>query len=231
MTARRAQGHDVNLLPVPDWEFLSLGATGALHSTANDLGSFLEAATGRRPSPLHEAFALLLSTRRPADKPGLESALGWLVASGRGDEIVYKTGGTGGSRACIGWSRKSLRGAAVLSNTDWHAVDDIVFHLVNPELPVKPERRAVAVDPARLDGLVGRYKAHDFIIVVTRQGPRLFAKSGDYPTFEIFAASETEFFYRVADEPRLSFELGPDGRATAVVMHADDKKDYRGLRL
>jgi len=231
MKARRAQGHDVNLSPVPDWEFLSLEATGALRSTANDLATFLEAAIGRRPSPLQEAFALLLSTRRPADRPGVESALGWLVATGRRDEIVYKTGGTGGTRACIGWSRNSLRGAAVLSNTDWHAVDDIVFHLINPELPVKPERHAVALDPARLDGLVGRYKAHDFVIVVTRQGNRLFAKSGDYPMFEIFAASETEFFYRVADEPRLTFELGPDGRATAAVMHAEDRKDYRGLRL
>src|SRR5262249_9817980 len=135
MTARRAQGHDVNLSPVPDWEFLSLEATGALHSTADDLATFLEAPVGRRPPPLQEAFALLLSTRRPADKPGLESALGWLVATGRRDEIVYKTGGTGGTRACIGWSRNSLRGAAVLSNTDWHAVDHIVFHLVNPQFP------------------------------------------------------------------------------------------------
>lgn len=229
MAARHAQGHDVNLFPVPDWKFLSLEATGGLHSTANDLAAFLEAASGQRPSPLRDAFALLLSTWRPCDRAMRAAALGWFVEPLHNDEFVLKTGGTGGSRACIGWSRARRCTAVVLSNTDWWGVDDIVLHLIGSSLPVKPEWRALMLDAARLERLVGRYQSEELTIAVTRQGDRLFAKLDDRPMFEIFAASDTDFFYRVVDAG-LSFELGPDGRAAAVVLHGEDGKDYRGLR-
>ena len=62
---------------------------------------------------------------------------------------------------------------------------------------------------------------------VTRQGDRLFAQATNQGMFEVFADSETEFFYRIVDA-RLTFELGPDGRAVALELHQDGK-DYRGL--
>src|SRR5437879_4726800 len=90
MKARSVQGHDSNLMPVPDWEFLVFAGAGALHSTVNDLATFVEAAMGQRPSSLDKAFALLLSTRRTAYKPTPDVAMGWFVLTGRPEEIVFK---------------------------------------------------------------------------------------------------------------------------------------------
>ena len=94
---------------------------------------------------------------------------------------------------------------------------------------MKPQRHSVPIDAAQLERLVGSYKFERFSIAVTRLGPRLFAQLGRQSAFEVFAASETEFFYRMVDA-RLTFELGPDGRVTALVLHQNNK-DQRGSPL
>jgi CubicO group peptidase (beta-lactamase class C family) len=230
MKARRVQAHDASLFPTPDWEFQVFAGAGALHSTANDLCRFVEAAMGQRDTALSEAFALLLSTRRPAYKPAPDAALGWFVSSGKIDEIVWKDGGTGGTCSFIGWGRRSRRGGVVLSNAGyWNNINDIGSHLIVPDLPVKPQRHAAPIDAARLERLVGSYRFERFVIAVTRLGDRLFAQLGDQARFEVFAVSDTEFFYRAVDA-RLTFELGADGSPAALVLHQNNK-DQRGLRL
>ena len=230
MKARRVQAHDANLFPTPDWEFQVFAGAGALRSTANDLCTFVEAATGLRSSPLKEAFALLLSAQRPAYKPTPDVALGWFVSHGKLFDIVWKDGGTGGTSSFIGFAPQRQRAGVVLSNAGyWNNISDIGYHLIDPDLPVKPQRRALPIAAARLERLVGRYKFEKFTIVVTRLGDRLFAQLGQQPAFEVFATSDTEFFYRVVDA-RLTFELGPDGQPTALVLHQNNR-DQRGSRI
>ena len=231
MMARRVQAHDAGLDPTPYWDFQDcfVGA-GALRSTANDLCTFVEAASGLRESPLKEAFALLLATQRPAYKPTPDVGLGWFVSHGKLFDIVWKDGGTGGTCSFIAFAPQRRRGAVLLSNAGYeNNVNDIGYHLIDPDLPVKPQRRAMPIDAARLARLVGSYKFEKFTIAVTQLGPRLFAQLGTQPAFEVFATSETEFFYRVVDA-RLSFELGPDGRVAALVLHQNNK-DQRGAPL
>ena len=230
MKARRVQAHDANLFPTPDWEFQVFAGAGALRSTANDLCTFVEAAMGRRASPLKEAFALLLATQRPAYKPTPDVALGWFVSHGKLFDIVWKDGGTGGTCSFIGFAPKRQRGGVVLSNAGyWNNINDIGYHLIDPDLPVKPQRRAVPIEAAKLARLVGSYKFEKFTIAVTRLGDRLFAQLGTQPAFEVFALSDTEFFYRVVDA-QLTFELGPDGNPAALVLHQNNK-DMRGMPL
>jgi CubicO group peptidase (beta-lactamase class C family) len=231
MKARADQAHDANLFPTPYWDFQDafVGA-GALRSTANDLCTFVEAAMGQRESPLKEAFELLLSIERPTYKPTPDVALGWFVSHGKLFDIVWKDGGTGGTCSFVAFAPKRGRGAVVLSNAGyWNNINDIGYHLIDPGLPVKPQRHSVPIDAAQLERLVGSYKFERFTIAVTRLGPRLFAQLGKQPAFEVFAASDTEFFYRAVDA-RLTFELGSDGRVTALVLHRNDR-DQRGSPL
>lgn len=62
---RRATGHDAGLEPKSDWDLGALPGAGALRSTTNDLLSFLQAAMGKKPSPLAPAFATMIATRKP----------------------------------------------------------------------------------------------------------------------------------------------------------------------
>ena len=77
----------------------------------------------------------------------------------------------------------------------------------------------VEVDPAIYDNYAGRYQlAPGFVLTVRRDGDRLLAQATGQPEFEVFPSSETEFFWKVVDA-RLVFEVGDDGRATAVTLH------------
>ena len=69
----------------------------------------------------------------------------------------------------------------------------------------------------------------NLILEITRDGDRLFAQGfvqlphnrpGDLPRpkFELFAEGEKNFFARVADH-QITFETGPEGRATSLILH------------
>jgi hypothetical protein len=48
--------------------------------------------------------------------PGTDAALGWFISSNESDEIVWKTGLTGGCSTFLGFSTRYRRGALLLSN-------------------------------------------------------------------------------------------------------------------
>jgi serine-type D-Ala-D-Ala carboxypeptidase/endopeptidase len=66
----------------------------------------------------------------------------------------------------------------------------------------------------------------DLIFEITRDGDRLFAQgfaqlTGQaivLPKFEVFAESERKFVARVSNN-QITFETGPDGRATSLILH------------
>jgi len=113
-----------------------------VRSTANDLTVFLEACLGRRQMPLRAPFARLLETRRPTDVPGHEMGLGWFISNDfavrmmpetHGDELAWKSGGTGGFLTFIGFSTSSRQGSIALSNAFRHDPVDLGIHLINPD--------------------------------------------------------------------------------------------------
>jgi CubicO group peptidase (beta-lactamase class C family) len=223
MKARLAGAHDQALQPVPHWDLKTLAGAGALRSTAKDMLSFLSVPLGYRKTPLAQAFAMMTTVRYPL-AAATEASLGWVISEKDGEEIVWHNGGTGGHRAFIGYRPKTRTGVVVLSNASaLPGIDDIGLHLLHEDFPLaEPPRRrkAVAIDPDMLETYVGHYQlAPDFILVVTREGERLFAQATGQPMAEIFAESETEFFYKVVDA-QIVFESGPQGApATGLVLH------------
>jgi len=94
--------------------------------------------------------------------------------------------------------------------------------------PVIPTE--VALDPAVLEGYVGRYQlAPPVALIITRQEGRLFAQVTGQPSVEVFASGPRDFFYKVVNA-QLTFEVGADGKATAVVLHQFGR-DIRGARV
>jgi CubicO group peptidase (beta-lactamase class C family) len=136
MRAHLVQAHDVQLKPTPLWEFPAIPGAGYVRSNAKDLAAFLKACMGLAQTPLSAAIARLVQTRRPTPVAGTEAALGWFVSSAKGDEIVWKTGLSGGTNTFIGFSTRSRRGAIVLSNFLWQPIDvgtiDVGMKLINP---------------------------------------------------------------------------------------------------
>lgn len=223
MKTRLAGAHDEALQPVSHWDLPALAGAGALRSSAKDMLKFLAVPLGYRKISLAQAFALMTSVRHTLDAQ-TDAALGWVISKKDGEEIVWHNGGTGGHRAFIGYRTKTRTGVVVLSNARaLPGIDDIGLHLLHADFPLADppkQRKAVAIASDVLDAYVGRYQlAPDFILVVSREGDRLFAQATGQPKAEIFAESETNFFYKVVDA-QIVFEREPEGgRAAQMVLH------------
>lgn len=93
-----------------------------------------------------------------------------------------------------------------------------------PERAVKvsdtvPGREAVQLDRSILERYVGVYELQPgFDLTVYLDGGALMTRATGQGAVAIHASSETEFYVEEFDA-RLSFVLGPDGKATEVVLH------------
>ena len=237
MNQRMATGHNAMLAPVANSDLPTpLAAAGALRSSANDMLTFLEGFLGYRESPLAPAMKAMLEVRRPAGQATI--SLGWIIMSTHGREIAGHNGATGGFRSFAGYDPRERIGVVVLSNAS-NSVDDIGFHLLNPKAPLanpEPPKRHTEIDiePKLLDNYTGRYQvAPNLILEITCDGNRLFAQGFTQamvlPKFELFAEGEKNFFARVADQ-QFTFETGPEGRATSLILHRAGR-DLPGARL
>ena len=100
--------------------------------------------------------------------------------------------------------------------------------VLSDEKPV--ERTAIHLDPARLDGYVGRFElAPGFVLTITRDGDRLWAQATGQSRIEILPESERMFFLREVDA-RLEFALDAQGVATGLTLHQGGQ-DVPGKKL
>jgi len=228
MQQRLARGHNMGLASVANWDFSVLAGAGALRSTANDLLKFLrmclEPKDGElKDGPVAAAQKLALAERRPrADQRDVAS--GWFVASRFGDEVVWKDGGTGGYATFIGYSTRKRRNCILLSNAaDYASNTALGTHLVNAAYPMPKLRREVQVDPAVLAAYAGRYEiSPTFILTVRPDGGHLYIQATAQAEFEVYAESETEFFYRVVNA-QVSFDRPEGGVAPSLTLHQNGK--------
>jgi hypothetical protein len=82
---------------------------------------------------------------------------------------------------------------------------------------------AISIDPRLLDSYVGTYQLKPLLVfTVTRAGDHLLAKLTGQQTYEVHPYTERDFFYTIV-AAQLSFVPGPDGKASAVVLHQNGK--------
>ncbi|MCP3467550.1 serine hydrolase [Bradyrhizobium sp. CCGUVB23] len=230
MRERLAQGHNTALAPVANWDLDVLAGAGALRSTLNDLFKFLEAYQGARDTPLSAAMKMTLSVRRPRETQR-DVAMGWFTSQRFDDEVIWKDGGTGGYATFIGYSTRTGKASILLSNaSDYAANTSFALNMINTAYPPPKIRREVSVDPALLAAYVGRYQiVPTFVLTVRADGAHLYVQATGQAEYEVFAESETDFFYRVVDA-QLTFARPEDGAAPMLTLHQNGK-DMRGRRV
>ena len=229
LQGRLTAGHDAELTRVSDWHLSeAFAGAGALRSSANDLLIFLAANLGYEATPLAPAMADMRKVRRPIGENS-EIALGWHILKRAGGEIVWHNGQTGGYYSFAGFDAKTRTGVVVLSNASAD-IGDIGFHLLDADIPLRKQRKEIAVDPKLLDGYVGRYQlAPNFILTVTREAGHLFVQATGQARFEVYAESERSYFYRIVDA-QITFETGNQGQATMLILHQNGR-DMPGKRM
>jgi serine-type D-Ala-D-Ala carboxypeptidase/endopeptidase len=225
MRSRLAVGYDAERRAAPAWNVPTLAGAGSLHSTANDLLTFLEA-FGRNSGPLTDLLPVMLSTRRPG--PGIPQALGWWIipTSPQDEGIVAHDGGTFGFTSALAYDPATRTGVVVLSNTAT-GVGDLARHLLRPSIPLTlpagpaPTRTEIQLDPTVFDRLVGRYEPAPGVgFEVSRNADALMIQLPGVPPLRLRAETPRRFF--VAENTRITvvFDVDAEGRATALTLSA-----------
>ena len=236
---RFAIGHDGYLRPTAHWDLAAMAGAGALRSDANDMLTFLSANIGLTKTPLKSAMDATLAVKRVPNMPNNEQALGWDVRKSPYGDIIWHNGGTGGFRTFIAFNPTAKVGIVVLTNVANQAGgDDVGFHILGGEALAKlappgpapgEGRTVVALGADKLEALVGRYQITPTVsATITRTGDHLFAQLPGQSAYELFPESATAFFFRIVDA-QVTFQLGPDGRATGMVLHQNGR-DLPGKR-
>jgi CubicO group peptidase (beta-lactamase class C family) len=145
MASRLAPGSRAGV-ETPGWEMPAFAGAGALHSTVNDLVTFLSVAMGIDQTPLTAPLQVMAEPRAEAG-PQLHVGLAWRILAAPQGDIVWHAGGTGGYHAFIGFSRKKSVGVVLLTNSA-ASLDDIALHLLDPGIPLETPRPAGSAPPA-----------------------------------------------------------------------------------
>ncbi len=234
MQARLAPGHDASLKATANWDLPTLAGAGALRSTVSDMLKFVAANLGLQKSPLLSAMQKAHQSRHDTGIADLEIGLNWHILKKFGSMIVWHNGGTGGYRSFIAFDPKQRKGVVVLSNS-FNEVDDIGRHLLVSQYPLATfappkERKAIKVDAKILDTYIGEYQfVPSFTVTISREGDQLFAQATSQPRFELFAETETDFFFKVVDA-QVSFVKDDKGQVTHLVLHQNNV-DQRAQKI
>jgi CubicO group peptidase (beta-lactamase class C family) len=197
------------------------GGAGGLYSTTGDLLRWTQGLFGGR---LLKPDSLVKMTT-----PNKNTyAFGLVVNTVGGRRIIQHNGGIEGFNTYLAYYPDSRITVAVLGNVNGSAPDQIgpqLGQIAHGEtVRSNAERTQIQVPRDRLERLAGTYEiAPTANMVISVEGNQLIGRLGGQPALPLFAESETKFFPR-AVEAEIDFELGPDGKATALTLRQNGQQ-------
>jgi CubicO group peptidase (beta-lactamase class C family) len=217
-TRRLVQGHNAAYQPVPPWTFdPALAGVGGIRSSLLDMMRFVEGASGRRPMGLGLSFATsftpLINT-----PTGTSTLFAWGMRKRDVGRLIFHNGQTAGMRSMVVVNPDNGSGVVVLGDSPAN-LDDLAFHLVDPTLPLRQKREAIALPESTLQEYVGTYQlTPEFALRVFREGERLLVQATGQDAVPIFAEAPDKFFFKLV-EAQLTFRRDDKGRVESVILH------------
>ena len=208
-----------------NWDMSRAGAAGALYSTVDDLYLWNEALFGGKVLSVESLKAAFTPVKTDIAELGPEEGYGygWAIASLRGLKEIQHGGGLHGFLSHLRRIRQEEFTVVVLVNNSppppnmnpgWLSgeITQIYLH----EKMAKAPTALTSISQEILEGYTGKYDYGAAVLTVTREGNQLFAQLSGQPKFEIFAKSESEFFWKVVDA-RVQFVRDEKGQVTKAV--------------
>lgn len=82
-----------------------------------------------------------------------------------------------------------------------------------------PDEKPVVVDPAVFDKFIGNYDAgNNNIVVISKEGDKLYAQGLNLPRYQLLPASETEYFLREVNA-RAKFMVDDNGKTDTILIN------------
>jgi D-alanyl-D-alanine-carboxypeptidase/D-alanyl-D-alanine-endopeptidase len=217
MQNRLATGHDYELKPAKNREFVHLVGAGSLRSTANDFLKFLAAVLNPRDDRVSKAILTSQATRTNTSIAGMEVAWGWHFKT-VSDAIIWHSGKTFGFHSFAGVNRKRNRAVVIFSNCA-HSIDTIGFRLLDP---------LGEPDESTLERYVGTYElSPTYAFTVSREKDEMYLGATGQAKAPIFATGRDQFYSEGG--LFLSFRTNASGMVTEMILRTEGK-EHRALR-
>lgn len=212
---RRATAH-WGSIPWGELVLPAMEGAGALHSTVEDLLTFIEHLTGLQPG-FDEIATEAMLQRAQTTNPSVRMGLGWILVQLPNGQVAYHDGSTYGQNSFIALNRATRTGVVVLCNnraSTYGSIQDVGFHLMDPGVPLTSPRRPFDVSPSVLTSYEGRYKSADGLIfdAQIRLGRLTMNFIGDNsPGFTVHPESASRFAaYETGLSAAAQFIVTPD---------------------
>jgi D-alanyl-D-alanine carboxypeptidase len=221
---RRVSGYDQAEDRIINASYLSMTqpyAAGSLLSTVDDLQRWYHALeTGKVISAqsLEQMYKPTILNNGQTENYGY----GWGLGTLFGEKIIEHGGGINGfSTDALRMPEKEIL-VVVLTNCPWRQTQERyvaqwIAAAICGKLP--EEKKAVSLEKRILDALVGTYKiAEGDFRKIRLEGNQLFTQRGPGQKLEVYAVSETEFYYKTSFD-RFSIVKDKEGNVIKMIMH------------
>ena len=155
-------------------------------------------------------------------------ALGLIVQTGNGREVIQHGGGIDGFNTFLAYYPDAKVTVAVLANINGQAPTQIATKLAElahgRAVTLTTERKEIALPVATLSKYVGTYElAPGASMIIRLDGDHLTTQLTGQAQFPIFAESATKFFLKVVDA-QVEFFTDGTGTVTHAVMYQNGRE-------
>jgi len=197
------------------------GGAGALYSTVEDLLRWTQGLFGGKLLK-PESLARMTTPNKN------NYAFGLTVSTAGGRKTIQHNGAIEGFNSHLAYFPDSRVTVAVLANVNGNAPTQIAEQLGQlahgAAVRTNAERTQIELPRERLEALVGSYEVlPTATMIISVEGNQLVSKFGAQSAVPLFAETATKFFPRVVDA-EIEFELGADGKATALVLRQNGQQ-------
>jgi CubicO group peptidase (beta-lactamase class C family) len=219
MKARLAAPHSDFNTAATNWGFADMPGAGGIRSTTADMLKFAQACLKSPANATGKAIELAWMEHY-SGRGAATMGLGWHFA---GDGSTrWHNGQTGGYHSMLMVNRKLNVAVVVLTNTATGEVDQLAGQAIQmlAGANVQPRKfeaeKKVAIE--KMKRLEGKYQlAPTFVFTVKVQDGKLMVGVTNQPTLQVFAKSETEWFYK-AVKASLTFNLDKNGKCQSLEL-------------
>ena len=202
------------------WECADMPGAAGIRSSTTDMLRFAQAHLSPPNDDTGRAIELAWKKHTVDVSKGPAMGLGWNFA---GDgKTRWHNGQTGGSHSMLLINRETQMAVVLLANTASQELDRLAFDVVRmlrgAEVKPRSFEEPIRVAKKVMERYVGQYQlAPSFVFAVSVKGDKLMVGITKQPTVQVFARSETEWFYTVVDAT-LKFQIDNDGKCTSLQL-------------
>lgn len=203
-----------------NWDFADMPGAGGIRSTTSDMLKFAQACLDAPDNPTGKAMELAWEEHDTGGGGAAKMGLGWHFA---GDGSTrWHNGQTGGYHSMVMVNRQLDSAVVVLTNTATGEVDQLASQVIRMLAGAKSQPRNFQADakvaPDKMKRLEGKYQlAPNFVFTVTAKNGKLMVGVTNQPTHQVYAKSDTEWFYKVV-EASLKFNIDGDGKCQSLEL-------------